>query len=120
MINRMTGLPSNVVGIEAVGHVSGEDYRGVLEPAVEEALQQHEKLRLLYVLGEQFDGYSAGAAWEDTKLGIGRWSAWERIAVVSDRGWIRDAVKALAWMLPGDVRVFALDARDEALDWVTA
>jgi hypothetical protein len=120
MINLLTDLPPNVLGIEAVGHVSAEDYREVLEPAVEKALAGHDKLRLLYVLGEEFEGYSAGAAWEDTKLGIGHWNAWERIAVVTDRGWIRDAVRAVAWMLPGEVRVFAVERRDDARDWVAA
>jgi hypothetical protein len=119
MINLVGDLPPNVVGIEAVGHVSAADYGDVLEPAVEKALQQHEKIRLLYVLGEEFDGLSAGAAWQDTKLGISHWSAWERIAVVTDRGLIRDGVKAFAWMLPGEVRVYPLDERADAVAWVS-
>jgi hypothetical protein len=119
MLHVLAGLPPNVVGIEAVGRVSAEDYGEVLEPAIERALASHEKLRLLYVLGETFEGYSAGAAWEDTKLGIGHWGAWERIAVVSDGEWIRNAIKAVAWMLPGDVRVFPLAARDDAIAWVS-
>jgi hypothetical protein len=120
MINLVTDLPSNVVALEAVGHVSADDYSNVLEPAVERALQQHDKLRLLYVLGEEFAGYSAGAAWEDAKLGISHWGAWERIAIVTDREWVRDGLRAFAWMLPGEVKVFALDARDAAGDWVSA
>lgn len=120
MINEIADLPQNVVGIEAVGHVSTADYRDVLEPAVEKALQQHDKLRLLYVLGEEFDGYSPGAAWEDTKLGISHWRAWERIAVVTDIEWIRDGVRAFAWMLPGEVKVFSVGDREDARDWVSA
>jgi hypothetical protein len=118
MINLLGDLPPNVVGIEAVGHVSSEDYRDVIEPAVQAALEEHAKLRLLYLLGDEFEGYSAGAAWEDTKLGIHHWDTWERIAVVTDRTWIHDGVKAFAWMLPAEVRVFGLDARDDAQAWV--
>jgi len=118
MIRILQDLPANVVGAEAVGRVDVEDYRTVLEPAVEAALAAHDRLRLLYVLGQEFEGYSAGAAWEDTKLGIGHWEAWERIAVVTDRGWIADAVKALSWMLPGEVRVFGMDERDDATAWI--
>jgi SpoIIAA-like len=120
MIDRIADLPSNVVGLEAIGHVSADDYRAVLEPAVDTALRQHDKLRLLYVLGEEFEGYSAGAAWEDTKLGISHWGAWERIAVVTDSGWIRDGVRAFAWMLPGEVKVFPVAERDAAQTWVAA
>jgi hypothetical protein len=120
MINVLTELPSNVVGFEAVGHVSADDYRDVLEPAVAKALQEHDKLRLLYVLGEKFDGYSAGAAWQDTKLGISHWNAWERIAVVTDHATVRDGVKALAWMVPGEVRVFSVAEEESARGWVAA
>jgi hypothetical protein len=119
MIDVLTDLPPNVLGFEAVEHVSGDDYREVLEPAVARALQENDKLRLLYVLGEKFEGYSAGAAWQDTKLGISHWNAWERIALVTDRALIRDAVRAFAWMVPGEVRVFAVD-EGEARSWVTA
>ena len=101
MIQLLTDLPAGVVGMEAVGHVEADDYTNVVEPAVRAALQHSDKVRLLYVLGEGFEGYSAAASWEDAKLGIGHWSAWERIAIVTDRGWIRDALKAFGWMFPG-------------------
>src|SRR6188472_1661708 len=90
MIRLLTDLPEGVVGIEAVGHVEADDYANVVEPAIQAALQHSDKVRLLYVLGEGFEGYSAAASWEDAKLGIGHWSAWERIAIVTDHDWIRD------------------------------
>jgi len=100
--------------------VSATDDRDVLDPAIEEGLKHHDKLRLLYVLGKGFGGYSSGALWEDAKLGMRQWHAWERVAVVTDRGWIHDSVKAFAWMIPARVRVFPVDRRDEGRDWVTA
>ena len=68
MIQLLTDLPAGVVGIEAVGHVEAEDSTRVVEPAVREALDRSDKVRLLYVLGEQFEGYSAAASWADAKL----------------------------------------------------
>jgi hypothetical protein len=120
MIRLIPDLPANVVGAEAVGRVETADYKDVLEPAVAEALRSHEKVRLVLVLGEEFEGYSASAAWEDTKLGIGHWDTWERIAVVTDRDWIEHTIRALSWMLPGEVRVFPTDRRDEAIAWVAS
>lgn len=120
MIRLLPDLPQNVVGAEAVGRLESADYLDVLEPAVDGALKRNDRLRLLLVLGAEFEGYSAGAAWEDTKLGIGHWSAWERIAVVTDRNWISDTIKALSWMLPGEVRVFRTEQRDEAVSWISA
>lgn len=120
MIQLLADLPEGVIGIEAVGHVEADDDTRVVEPAVEEALGRSDKLRLLYVLGDAFEGYSAAATWEDAKLGIGHWSAWERVAIVTDRGWISDAVRALGWMMPGDVKVFATAALADAAAWVSA
>lgn len=118
MIRLLTDLPEGVVGIEAVGHVEADDYANVVEPAVRAALEHSDKVRLLYVLGEGFEGYSAAASWEDAKLGIGHWSAWEKIAIVTDRGWIRDALKAFGWMFPGEVKVFAAGDQPAATAWL--
>ena len=120
MIKLLTDLPAGVVGMEAVGHVEADDYTNVVEPAIRAALQQSDKVRLLYVLGEGFEGYSAAASWEDAKLGIGHWSAWERIAIVTDRDWIRDALKAFGWMFPGEVKVFVVAELPAAVVWVGA
>ncbi|MCZ7589915.1 MAG: STAS/SEC14 domain-containing protein [Gaiella sp.] len=119
MIELLRDLPAGVIGIEAVGRVEADDYATVVEPAVRAALQGADKLRLVYVLGDGFQGYSAAASWEDAKLGIGHWDAWERIAIVTDRSWIRDGVKAFGWMFPGEVRVFPTSARQDALSWVS-
>jgi hypothetical protein len=118
MIELLTDVPEGVVGIRAVGHVEAADYSDVVEPAVRAALERSDKVRLLYVLGEEFEGYSAAASWEDAKLGIGHWSAWERIAIVTDRGWLRDAVKAFGWMFPGEVKVFAAGDQPAAAAWL--
>jgi hypothetical protein len=79
----------------------------------------HDKIRLLYVLGDDFDGYSVGAIWEDAKLGAHSLTAWERAAVVTDVGWIRHLMAAFGWMMPGEIRVFGLDGEDEARAWIT-
>ncbi len=118
MIRLLEDLPANIVGFEAVGHVDAGDYQSVLEPAISSALAEHDTIRLLYVLGSQFDGYSGGAMWEDTKVGIDHWSKWDRIAVVTDHGTIADAIKYLGWMVPGEVRLFPFDSLDAAKAWL--
>jgi SpoIIAA-like len=120
MTNLLPDPPDNVVGVAVRGHVEAEDYREVLGPALERALASHDKVRLLAVLGDEFEGYSAGAAWEDAKLGLGHWGARERIAVVTDRDRIHDAIRAVGWMLPGEVKLFPTAGREEAMAWLTA
>ena len=73
-------------------------------------------MRLVYVLGPEFTGYSAGADWQDAKLGVHHLSAWERAAVVSDVEWVEHLVGAFAWLIPGELRRFSLAERDEAVE----
>ena len=120
MLRILEGLPANVLGVEAVGTVTDTDYEHVLIPAVRARRDAHEKLRFLYVLGDEFDGWSMGALWEDTKLGLESARAWEKIAIVSDSDTVHHAVKALGWMIPGDVKVFDDDELDDAKEWVTS
>lgn len=120
MIELISGLPDEIVGIEAVGEVESADYKTVLIPAVEAALARHDKIRLLYVLGDRFEGYSGGAMWEDTKVGFEHIRKWEKFAVVTDTNWVRHAVKAFGWMIPGELRVFAVADRTDAEAWVTS
>jgi hypothetical protein len=72
------------------------------------------------VLGHESPDYTAGAAWEDTKLGLGHLRSWERIAVVGDADWLRHAIHGLGWIVPGEVRVFGTDELDSAREWVTS
>ena len=118
MIRAMEGLPDNVVGFEAVGEVDAGDYKTVMEPAVKATLDNHDKVRLLYVLGNEFEGYTGGAMWEDTKIGLGHLNRWERIAVVTDSDKISHGIKTLGWLVPGDLKLFATDQLDAAKEWV--
>ena len=107
MIEILPGFPDDVLAVAGSGEVSEDDYRKVLVPAVAEKLKNHKTVRLIYHLGERFTGFTAGAMWEDTKLGISRWSHWGRIALVTDVSWIAQAVRLFAPLFHHPVRVFA-------------
>ena len=116
-IERIEGLPDAVVGLEAVGEVTSDDYERVASPAIERARAAHQKIRLVHVLGERLRSHTAGALWEDTKLGVTNLRSFERIAVVTDVERIRTLVKGAAWSLPGEMRLFSNAGRAEAIDW---
>lgn len=120
MIEMLTGLPENVFGFSAHGTVTAEDYERHIVPAVDEALQNSGKLRLLYHLGEDFDGFEAGALWEDAKVGLSHLADWERIAVVTDIDWLRTATKAFGFAMPGDVRIFSNSEIGAAREWLAS
>lgn len=120
MITRLPDLPDNVVGIAASGQVSATDYETVLIPAVEAALAKHDKVRLLYELSGDLTGFDPAAMWEDMKLGVSHFSAWERIAVVTDMTWIAHTISLFKFVWPCEVKVFASQKRTEAEAWITA
>ena len=78
MIKVLDHMPIGTIGFEATGKVTKEDYEGVLVPAVAAAVDRG-PVRLLYVLGEDFESYSPGAMWSDTRLWSGQRDAWERV-----------------------------------------
>jgi hypothetical protein len=118
VIELIEGLPAGVVGIEAKGEVRGEDYETVVIPAVEAALEGHDKVRLLYVLGSEFEGYSAAAMWDDTKVGMKHLTSWDRIALVTDNETYGRLVKGFGFLMPAEVKVFGLADLDEAKGWI--
>jgi hypothetical protein len=122
MLKVIPDLPAGVVGVEADGKVTADDYEQVLVPAFQaaRAASGDGKVRLMYVLSEHGLDYTAGAMWEDTKLGLGHLRAWERVAVVSDADWLHKAMHAFGWIMPGEVRAFGLSELDDARKWVIA
>lgn len=120
MIERMTDLPERILGFKASGEVTADDYKQVLVPALEEKLNEHRKVRLLYVIGDGFTGYTGGASWEDAKVGMKHLTSFERTAIVTNVDWIEKMVKALGFAMPGEVRVFDDDDLEEARAWICA
>jgi len=120
MIKLMPDLPANVVAFTATGQVTGDDYKRVLVPAVEEKLREHDKIRILYHLGPDFKKFTTTALWDDAKVGMHHLTDFERIAVVSDVTWIQTMVKGIGLTMPGRIRTFANEELDEARDWISA
>ncbi len=114
MIEIVEDLPRNVVGFSVSGRLTMEDCREVLVPAVERSLKRHEKIRLYYELNSRFPG----ASWDDLDLGLEDLSRCERVAIVTDIGWVRLTVKALRFLIPSEIRVFATVQAEEGRAWI--
>ena len=116
MLQVITDVPEGVLGFEVSGKLEEKDYRDVLVPALQQAAAGG-RLRAVIVISK-FEGLTPGALWEDLKMGVRYWTAWKRIAVVSDAQWIDRATHWFAWLVPGEVKSFSLSQRDEAMAWV--
>jgi SpoIIAA-like len=118
MIEPLQDFPDNVLAFQCRGHVTRDDYERVLIPAVESALRARDKVRLYYQIGADFEGIDPAAVWEDFKVGMGHLSRWERIAVVTDVAWIGHTMRVFGFLIPAEIRVFALSEATEARDWI--
>jgi hypothetical protein len=116
MLELIDGLPGNVVGIAVSGRLTMQDCQDVLVPAIEKSLKRHEKIRLYYELHSRFPG----AAWDELDLGLEHALRCERVAIVTDIGWVRLTIKALRFLIPSEIRVFATVQADEGRAWIRA
>jgi hypothetical protein len=118
MIEQLAGFPPTVIALAASGRVSKHDYDTVLVPTVENAIRQHDAVRIFYRIGADFVGFDPGALWADFKVGIAHPLRWERIAVITDVPWIGHAVAAFRFLIHGEMRVFPLKEGDAARAWI--
>lgn len=121
MIERLSEMPEGVDGFRLAGKVTAGDYEEVLIPWVNEVADSERDVHAVFVIGDDFSGYEARAAWEDTKLGVRMQTRhrdlWKRIALVTEVDWIHHLASAFGWLTPGEMKTFALDELDEAKEW---
>lgn len=120
MLELIADLPGRVVGVRASGWVGANDYASVLTPAAEAAIARHGKVRVLYEIGPDFQGFTPGAMWDDMRLGLSHLQAWQRVAVVTDNEWVAGSMRMFLFMMPFPGKVFKLAEMPEALAWIDA
>jgi SpoIIAA-like len=109
------------MGFRGSGKITSDDYRQMMEP-IYAALERGEKLNIYFELAEDFTGLDSGALWQDMKaagsVGLKHRSSWERMALVTDKDWLRHRASAFGWLALGELRLFELSERDEARAWL--
>ena len=120
MIEPLPGFPETVLAFACRGHVSKRDYDTVLVPEVEKRLARHDKLRIYYEIGADFEGIDPLAVWEDFRVGMAHVLRWERVAVVTDVEWIGHTMAVFGFLIPAEVKVFPMSDAAEARAWIAA
>jgi len=118
MIEVIPESTPDLVAVTARGTVTAEDYERVLIPAIENKLRRGHKLRFLYHLGDDFREYTPAAMWDDAKLGVQHRNDFEKVAVVTDASWARNAAEFFAFLVPCPVKVFANEQLSAAKSWL--
>jgi hypothetical protein len=119
MFTPIDSLPAGILGVEARGRVSRDDRRAILVPYIETARRHGRKVKLLYVTGPDFAGYDGGTPLDDAVFGTEHFTAFERIAFVSDDGRYARAVEALDGLMPARLRRFDRCEVDAAKAWLS-
>ncbi|KMK66677.1 STAS/SEC14 domain-containing protein [Puniceibacterium sp. IMCC21224] len=118
MLEIMATSRRNLLEFRISGSVTEEDYRAVLIPALEDAIDTYENIRLLVRIESDFEDYTLGAIFEDARVGLKHWAGFDRIAVVADTSGITRAVRAFSVFMPCPVMLFDLSQEDEARRWL--
>ena len=119
MIEKLATSHDNVLELRIAGVVSEEDYKKVLIPALDEAIEAHERIRALIRLESDLKEFTLGAMMQDGKLGLKHWNGFDRVAVVADDSVMTKTIRAFSVMYPCPVMVFPLDDEDGARRWLT-
>ena len=118
MLTRLNDAPFGIDRLKATGKLSKADYESVFEPLLEQARKDGRRLSMLFELGPDFEGFTAGGAWEDAKMGLRYMRLFDAVAIVSDLTWIRESVTRARFMMPCPVQVFGDQEQEKANDWL--
>ena len=119
MLRRIPDMPAGTIGFEAIGEVEDDDWENTVEPVLRDEIADGREVRLLYLLGRDTREVESDAMRADAGFRARHASSFERVAVVSDEDWMRPALSALSFLLPGKAKGFPVREITAAKSWLT-
>ncbi|MFO7714451.1 STAS/SEC14 domain-containing protein [Desulfosarcina sp.] len=86
-------------------------------PMIESQMQNGSPIRVLAELHD-FEGWTAGALWEETKFAAKHFNDIKRLAVVGESRWRKGVAVFVKPFTSADVRYFDIQEIDKARHWV--
>ncbi|HSD76062.1 MAG TPA: STAS/SEC14 domain-containing protein [Solirubrobacteraceae bacterium] len=118
MLRRITDMPAGTIGFEAIGEVEDDDWEEAVEPVLRREIADGRKVRMLYLLGPEAREVEGDAMRADTGFRARHATSFDRVAVVSDEDWMRPALAALSFLMPGKARGFRVRELADAKAWL--
>ena len=118
MLEVMPESDGKILWLRADGWLTDRDYREVFLPSLETVLQEHGKVRVLFHLAPDFQGWTPGALWADLKLDLKHLGDFEKVALVGASLWADAVLRLFAHFMPGEVRTFLREHLAEAWIWI--
>ncbi|MFO7685558.1 MAG: STAS/SEC14 domain-containing protein [Desulfobacterales bacterium] len=106
----------NIVTLKFKKKIDKEDFDEFV-PRIEGLMKDGAKIRLVVELMD-FEGWTAGALWEDTKFATQHLNGIDRLAVVGDARWEMGVTVFVKPFTSADVRYFDIKDINKARQWV--
>ncbi len=119
MFTQLTDLPPSILGFEARGKFTAEDYETVLMPAMDAAVKDG-PVNLLFVMPDGFQGMELGAMRDDLSFGLKHFRDFRKFAFVTDNEAMAALTRNFSVLIPAETQVFSLAKREEAVTWLQA
>ena len=118
MINFISDLPENIVGVKVSGDVTKKEYEDDFTPEIEKRLSGKKEIIYLVLLTANLSNIEIGVWWDDFKLAVEHIGHWKKVAIISNQKMINKLVNIMGFILPGKHKGFSLDDYDEAVTWL--
>jgi len=93
-----------------------DDYE-LFVPQLENLMEKEDTIRIL-VEFQDFQGWTLGALWEDTKFGTKHFNDIDRLAIVGDRQWEKFLASFIKPFTSATVRYFDSLEKETAKQWL--
>lgn len=108
-------ITRQVLLVEASEKITEEDYDRFV-PKIEKMMEKG-KIRILFEL-QNFGGWTASAAWEDTKFGVKHFNDIERLAIVGEKTLEKGMAAFCKAFTSAEIKFFNHDELNEAKKWI--
>lgn len=111
-------MEGKVIEVQVSGRLTKDAYHEFV-PATEAAIKKYGKVRILFVM-HNFEGWDAGALWEDLKFDFKHFSHIERLAIVGETRWEKGMATFCRPFTTATLKYFDIKDLEAARAWIQA
>jgi hypothetical protein len=117
MIEKLSGSVGNFLAFKASGKLTDHDYKEIFVPALKATVEAYGKIRIVFELAENFQGWDAHAAWDEIKLEPMHFNNIERAAFIGHSRWEKWMTKLMKPFTKGQIKYFEANKAGDAWKW---
>ncbi len=118
MLEILPETDDNTLIVKASAKLTTHDYEDIFIPQLNQRLNKLGKIRVVMSFDDDFNGWEAGAAWDDFIFGVQHRHDFEKVAVVAQQQWLQWATKIGSYFMDGQVTTYTPDQFQDAINWV--